>query len=160
MDAGAVAGLEPDSVFGPRVVVNVPAYLARVAYSGPTEPTADNLRRIHHAHMLAVSFENLDISLGRRIVLDEDAIVNKIVVRRRGGFCYELNGAFAALLRALGFRVTLLSARVARAHGGAIRDSQTDHSSRRNAFVAGGCGSGTVRGGCEQPRQSDPPRIR
>ncbi|HZC25043.1 MAG TPA: arylamine N-acetyltransferase, partial [Candidatus Binatia bacterium] len=48
----------------------------------------------------------------------EAAIVRKIVERRRGGFCYELNGAFAALLRALGFRVTLLSARVSRAGGG------------------------------------------
>ena len=93
-------------------------YLARIAYSGPTEPTADNLRRIHYAHMLAIPFENLDISLGRKIVLDEDAILSKIVVRRRGGFCYELNGAFAALLRTLGFEVTLLSARVARADGG------------------------------------------
>jgi len=98
-------------------MLDVASYLARVAYSGPTEPTADNLRRIHHAHMLAVPFENLDISLGRRIVLDEEAILNKIVERRRGGFCYELNGAFAALLRALGYQVTLLSGRVARTDG-------------------------------------------
>jgi N-hydroxyarylamine O-acetyltransferase len=67
---------------------------------------------------MAVPFENLDIHLGRKITVDETAILNKVVVLRRGGFCYELNGAFAALLRALGFRVTLLSARVARANGG------------------------------------------
>jgi N-hydroxyarylamine O-acetyltransferase len=68
--------------------------------------------------MISVPFENLDISLGRRIVPDEDAILKKIVDRWRGGFCYELNGAFAALLRALGFDVTMLSARVARVDGG------------------------------------------
>jgi len=98
-------------------MLDVVSYLGRISYSGPTEPIANNLRRIHHAHMLAVPFENLDIALGRRIVLDEDAIVNKIVEQRRGGFCYELNGAFGALLRALGFPVTLLSARVARTDG-------------------------------------------
>ena len=99
-------------------MLNVPSYLARIGYSGPTDPTAETLRALHHAHLIAVPFENLDIALGRKIVLDENAILNKVVSLRRGGFCYELNGAFAALLRALGFRVTLLSARVARAQGG------------------------------------------
>jgi len=99
-------------------MVDVSAYLARINYSGPTEPSGETLRSIHRAHLIAVPFENLDISLGREIVLDEEAIVNKIVALRRGGFCYELNGAFAALLRALEFRVTLLSARVARPDGG------------------------------------------
>lgn len=94
------------------------SYLARIAYSGPIQPTADNLRAIHYTHLLAVPFENLDISLGRKIVVNEDAILNKVINLRRGGFCYELNTAFAALLRALGFQVTLLSARVARANGG------------------------------------------
>lgn len=97
---------------------SVDSYLARIAYSGPTEPTAENLRALHRAHLLAVPFENLDISLGRKIVADEGAILTKVIDLRRGGFCYELNGAFAALLRALGFPVTLLSARVARESGG------------------------------------------
>ncbi len=99
-------------------MVDVPSYLARIAYAGPTNPTAGTLRALHYAHLVAVPFENLDISLGRKIVTDEDVIVNKVVALHRGGFCYELNGAFAALLRALGFKVTLLSARVARANGG------------------------------------------
>jgi len=99
-------------------MVSVPSYLARIAYSGPTTPTAATLRAIHHGHLLTVPFENLDIALGRKIVVDEDAFVRKVVEQRRGGFCYELNGAFAALLRAIGFRVTLLSARVARDQGG------------------------------------------
>jgi N-hydroxyarylamine O-acetyltransferase len=65
-----------------------------------------------------VPFENLDIHLGRPIVLDEEALFAKIVARRRGGFCYELNGSFAALLRRTGFAVTLLSAAVAHDEGG------------------------------------------
>jgi len=63
--------------------------------------------------MLTVPFENLDIHLGRQIVLDDDVFFDKIVKRRRGGFCYELNGLFAALLREIGFDVTMLSAGVA-----------------------------------------------
>jgi N-hydroxyarylamine O-acetyltransferase len=102
----------------PETMLSVASYLARIAYSGPTAATAENLRALHRAHLLSVPFENLDISLGRKIIADESAILTKIIDLRRGGFCYELNGAFAALLRALGFPVTLLSARVARESGG------------------------------------------
>ena len=89
-----------------------------MAYHGPREPTLETLRALHKAHMLAVPFENLDIHLGRPIVLDEDRLYRKIVGERRGGFCYELNGLFAALLRELGYEVTLLSARVSCEQGG------------------------------------------
>jgi N-hydroxyarylamine O-acetyltransferase len=99
-------------------MLDVPSYLERIAYTGPTSPTADTLRALHHAHLLAVPFENLDIALGRKIILYEDELIRKVVEWRRGGFCYELNGAFAALLRAMGFQVTLLSARVAGDTGG------------------------------------------
>lgn len=92
-------------------------YLQRIGHDGPLAPTAETLRALHQAHLLAVPFENLDIHLGRPIVLDEAAFSRKIVGERRGGFCYELNGLFAALLRDLGFDVTLLSARVAAASG-------------------------------------------
>jgi N-hydroxyarylamine O-acetyltransferase len=88
------------------------SYLARISYSGPLEPTLETLRALHYAHLLAVPFENLDIHRGVPIVLDEERFFDKIVVHRRGGFCYELNGLFAALLRQLGFQITLLSARV------------------------------------------------
>lgn len=97
--------------------MNVAAYLQRIDYHGPTAPTAETLRGLHGAHMLAAPFENLDIHLGREIVLDDERIYTKIVERRRGGFCYELNGAFAGLLRALGFKVTMLAAGVAREDG-------------------------------------------
>ena len=98
--------------------MDIEPYLRRINYTGPTEPTARTLRELHVAHLLAVPFENLDIHLGRAIVLDEEKLLSKIVKQRRGGFCYELNGAFAALLRELGFEVAMLSAGVARAEGG------------------------------------------
>jgi N-hydroxyarylamine O-acetyltransferase len=92
--------------------VNVGAYLARIGYEGSSEPTFETLSALQRAHMLSVPFENLDIHLGRRLVLDREANFEKVVVRRRGGWCYELNGLFGLLLERLGFRVTLLGARV------------------------------------------------
>ena len=68
--------------------------------------------------MLSIPFENLDIHLGRPIILREDAFYDKIINHQRGGFCYELNGSFASLLRKLGFKVILLTARVASKNGG------------------------------------------
>ena len=97
--------------------MNAAAYLERIRYTGPITPTAETLRQIHRSHLLAVPFENLDIPLKRKILCDESSFLHKIVDKRRGGFCYEMNGAFAALLRALGFQVTLLSARVPREDG-------------------------------------------
>ena len=97
--------------------MNVAAYLRRINYDGPTQPTAETLRDLHRAHLLAVPFENLDIHLGREIVLEAERLYAKVVERRRGGFCYELNGAFAGLLRALGFQVEMLAAGVGRADG-------------------------------------------
>lgn len=98
--------------------MNIQRYLERIHYHGSLEPTIQTLRALHEAHSLAVPFENLDIHLGREIVLDEVLLWTKIVDHHRGGFCYELNGLFALLLRALGFRVDMLSAAVANANGG------------------------------------------
>lgn len=75
-------------------------------------PTLELLRELHLRHLRAVPFENLSVHLGDEIVLEERRLVEKVVQGRRGGFCYELNGAFGALLGALGFEVTLLAARV------------------------------------------------
>jgi N-hydroxyarylamine O-acetyltransferase len=99
-------------------MMDVQAYLDRIGYRGALDPTEVTLRALHSAHMMAVPFENLNIGLGWPIVLDAEALFDKIVVRRRGGFCYELNGLFSELLRELGFGVTLLSAGVARSGGG------------------------------------------
>ena len=99
-------------------ILNVAAYLHRLRYTGTVDPTIGSLCSLHRRHIETVPFENLDISLSRWIEIEDEASVRKIIDGHRGGFCYELNGAFAALLRALGFRVTLLSARVARQSGG------------------------------------------
>ncbi len=92
--------------------MDIAAYLNRIDYRGPLAPTAETLRQLHLAHLYNIPFENLDIHLKRPIVLDEGRFFEKIVAQRRGGFCYELNGLFAALLRELGFNLTLLSAGV------------------------------------------------
>jgi N-hydroxyarylamine O-acetyltransferase len=97
--------------------MDVHPYLQRIDYQGSLTLDISLLRTLHRAHLFTVPFENLDILLGREIVCDESRVLRKIVNEKRGGFCYELNGAFAALLRALGFRVTLLSCRVARQDG-------------------------------------------
>ena len=108
---------QPSALSRQHSALDVCAYLDRIGYHGPLEPSSDVLRELHRAHLFTVPFENLDIGLGREIVCDEERFFHKIVNERRGGFCYELNGAFAALLRALGFQVTLLSARVPRDDG-------------------------------------------
>ena len=92
--------------------MNVDAYLERIRYHGPLAPTAETLRALQVAHLYAVPFENLDIGLGRRLSLTLPDLFDKIVTRRRGGFCYELNGLFAWLLLSLGYDVTHLSAGV------------------------------------------------
>lgn len=98
--------------------MNVEGYLKRINYSGSLSPTAATLRALQIAHLLAVPFENLSIHAGEPIVLEEDALFRKIVDGRRGGFCYEANGLFGALLRALGFDVVMLAAGVAKKEGG------------------------------------------
>jgi len=92
--------------------MDVGEYLARIGYSGPVDPNAETLAALHHAHMRAVPFENLDIHLGVPNVLHPDRVYDKIVRRRRGGWCFELNGLFALLLERLGFTVTRYSAAV------------------------------------------------
>ena len=100
------------------------AYLRRLGLSAPVAADAATLRALHRAHQVAVPFENLSIHLGEPISLDEDDLVTKIVRNRRGGFCYELNGAFALLLETLGARVTRAAARV---HGAGGLGPPFDH---------------------------------
>ncbi|GAA5191813.1 arylamine N-acetyltransferase [Rugosimonospora acidiphila] len=98
-------------------------YLARIGAEFST-PDPATLRALQRAHLAAVPFENLSIHLGEPVVLSEDALFDKVVNRRRGGFCYELNGLFAAGLSALGYRVELLSART---HGDGGYGPPLDH---------------------------------
>ncbi len=99
------------------MALQIDAYLQRIGYAGERAPMLDTLRALQRAHMLNVPFENVNVWTGVPIVTDERTLFEKIVVRRRGGFCYELNGLFATLLRALGFDVTLLAARVVNGAG-------------------------------------------
>ncbi|ODT43417.1 MAG: hypothetical protein ABS70_08145 [Nitrospira sp. SCN 59-13] len=93
-------------------MVDRSAYLARIQYEGPVDPSIEPLRALHRAHVLTVPFENLDIHLGRSISLEPSELFRKIVAGKRGGYCFELNGLFALLLEDLGFAVTRLAARV------------------------------------------------
>jgi N-hydroxyarylamine O-acetyltransferase len=92
--------------------MDIPTYLARIQYAKSIKPDAQTLQGLQVAHMLSVPFENLDIGLKRPILLTEGALWNKLIVQKRGGFCYELNGLFARLLKEIGFDVTYLNARV------------------------------------------------
>lgn len=103
--------------------MNVKAYLKRINYHGSLAPTAESLRELQIAHLLTVPFENLSIHSNQSIVLEDDVLFTKVIENRRGGFCYELNGLFAALLRELGFNVAMLSAGAANAEGGSDRTS-------------------------------------
>ncbi|AUI61939.1 arylamine N-acetyltransferase [Amycolatopsis sp. BJA-103] len=97
--------------------MDVAAYLDRLGLDRPASTDVAALRVLQERHLSVVPFENLSIHLGEPIVLETEALFDKIVRRRRGGFCYELNGLFAALLRELGFDATLKAAKVFRPDG-------------------------------------------
>ena len=88
------------------------AYLERIGLSGPLEPDLDTLEHLQRSHLTAVPFENLDVYARRGVRTDDSWTVSKVVERGRGGWCFELNGAFAALLTALGYEVKRLAATV------------------------------------------------
>jgi len=90
--------------------MDIKTYLQRINYQGSLEPTPTTLHDIHLAHVQNVPFENIDIQLGIPLNLDTSVLFEKIVVLRRGGFCYELNKLFAWLLQELGFNVSFLAA--------------------------------------------------
>lgn len=92
--------------------MNLTDYFDRIGYTQPINPDVDTLNGLQRAHMQTVPFENLDIGLKRPIRIDEKSIWDKLIDQRRGGFCYELNGLFAWLLKQIGYQVTHLNARV------------------------------------------------
>ena len=89
----------------------VDRYLARIGYTGRRAPTVNTLRKLQLGHLINVPFENLDVFHRRGVRVDVNWSFQKIVARRRGGWCYELNGCFGALLEQLGYRVARLSSR-------------------------------------------------
>ena len=97
--------------------MNTAAYLERIHLTRDVEPDVNTLYELQVAHLQSVPFENLDIGLKRVIQINELDIWNKLIVNKRGGFCYELNGLFAWLLKQIGFEVTCLNARVFNSKG-------------------------------------------
>src|SRR5690349_4449816 len=92
--------------------IDLDSYRARIGYDGPLAPKAEVLRALHFAHATHIPFENLDVLLRQPIRLDEESLWAKLVRGRRGGYCFEHNAVFAAVLEASGFRVRRLAARV------------------------------------------------
>jgi N-hydroxyarylamine O-acetyltransferase len=93
-------------------IIDLEAYLRRIGYSGSLQPVPAVLDAIHLAHATHIPFENLDILLGRPIALDLASLQAKLVAGGRGGYCFEQNLLFSAVLQRLGFAVTHLAARV------------------------------------------------
>lgn len=96
----------------PSAGFDLDAYLARIGYTGDRAPTLATLHAVTLHHACAIPFENLDVLLDRPIVLTPEAITAKLVHGRRGGYCFEQNNLLLLALRALGFRVTPIGARV------------------------------------------------
>ncbi len=97
-------------------------YLQRIGFKDKHKPDVETLFQFHRAHLFTVPFENLDIHLGKEIILDTEKFYEKIVLSNRGGFCYELNGLFFTLLKQLGYDAKMISARVANSKGGFGKD--------------------------------------
>jgi N-hydroxyarylamine O-acetyltransferase len=92
--------------------LDLEAYFRRIGYAGRPAATAETLAALHARHAEAIPFENLAPFLGEPVRLDRDSLQEKLVARRRGGWCFEHNLLFAAMLEAIGFRLTRLAARV------------------------------------------------
>src|SRR5581483_10607757 len=99
--------------------MNIRSYLARVGVSGPISRNLEGLRTLHRAHLYAIPYENLDVQLGWPVTIEIGPIYEKIVARRRGGWCYEMNGLLGWALSELGFEVT-------RCAGGVMREAAGD----------------------------------
>ena len=79
-------------------------YLARIGLEAAPEPNAQGLRQVHLAQAFSIPFENFDIHLGRAISLKSEDLAAKLILRRRGGYCFELNGLLYLALQCLGFQ--------------------------------------------------------
>lgn len=91
------------------------AYLERVRFEGTPRVDLDTLRRLHVGHLRSIPYENVDVALGRGASRDLGVIFDKLVTRRRGGWCYEMCGLLAWALGEIGFAVTPLAGGVERA---------------------------------------------
>lgn len=96
--------------------MDLDAYFRRIDHTGPREPTLAALTELHWAHITHIPFENLDVQLGLPVRLDLEALEDKLVRRRRGGYCFEHNNLLLAVLERLGFRAERMEARVRWGH--------------------------------------------
>jgi N-hydroxyarylamine O-acetyltransferase len=92
--------------------IRLTEYLERIGIDSPVRPDLPTLTAIHAAHVAAIPFEGLDPFLGRPVKLDLASIQEKILLNRRGGYCFEQNTLLKAALEAIGFTVTGLGGRV------------------------------------------------
>jgi N-hydroxyarylamine O-acetyltransferase len=90
------------------------AWLERIGYSGPITPNLATLNRLTFAHSHSISYETMDIMLGRPPQLDVATLQRKMILNKRGGYCFEQNMLFRAGLRSLGYQITSLQGRVLR----------------------------------------------
>ncbi len=88
------------------------AYLQRIKYKGKIIPDLKHLKNLHHAHLHTIPFENFDILSGKGINLESEALFNKLVHNKRGGYCFEVNGLFLEALKNFGFEARPLLGRV------------------------------------------------
>jgi N-hydroxyarylamine O-acetyltransferase len=93
-------------------VVDLESYVRRIGHKGELHPDIETLRSIMAGHVTSVPFENLDVLLGRPILLDPESLQRKLVQQERGGYCFEQNGLLLLVLREIGFDVTPLAGRV------------------------------------------------
>jgi N-hydroxyarylamine O-acetyltransferase len=112
---------KPDAIMKPAFLrqadmmadaIDLERYFERVGYAGPCEPTLEVLNALTRAHAQSIPFENIDVLLGRPILIEPEALFRKLVLARRGGYCFEQNGLFLAMLARIGFQVRPLSARI------------------------------------------------
>ncbi len=92
--------------------LDLEAYLGRIGLQAAPAAELEGLRALHFAHATTIPFENLDIQMGLPIRLDLDSLQAKLVRRRRGGYCFEHNTLFLAVLTSLGFDAVPCEARV------------------------------------------------
>ncbi len=97
--------------------MNIQAYLKRINYTQALKADKATLFRLHQAHLYNVPFEDLNIHYDIPILLKEKKLYQKVVEGNRGGFCYELNGLFNELLKAIGFQTKIIAARVINKEG-------------------------------------------
>ncbi|SCG37459.1 arylamine N-acetyltransferase family protein [Micromonospora humi] len=104
-------GLVDPAAHWPVDALDLDAYLRRVGHRGPVTPDGATLRALHRAHVAAITFENLDVMLGRGVEVDLPRVQDKLVRAGRGGYCYEHGVLFGAVLQRIGYRVDRLLAR-------------------------------------------------